>query len=342
MMDDLTLFDSLFTTVFTFICAFIGMGNAFVIFSIVYFERLRRNVSNYFIASLAVADFLTGMVLIPMGIYQKKLPSSTSVPLVFCDTFQTIHITFAASSILHLMAISIDRYYRIKEPLKYRTWMTTKRASVLIATIWIASLVDGVSCLMGQKMAHLPYVSECEYLMGDPWFVMVMATIFVFVPSTTLVVIYVQLYRLAVKHKHDAYVTNISVKGIQPNMAMRRHRFIGHKRAQGQQQCTSHHLTKVQSRRQFAVREHRAAVTIGFVLFAYLFCMVPSVTMYFIKSFCQNCEIADSKLFYLYPWLIWFNSGMNPIIYLLLNNDFRKAFNRVFCHSCTLARNPRL
>lgn len=322
------LFNLLLTCSFSIFCAFVTLGNLFVIFAIVYFQRLRRNVSNCFIASLAFCDLITGTVVIPLGIYQKvttklfKLPI-TDLAIPFCDIFQSIHVITTAASILHLLAISLDRFYRIKEPLKYRTWMNYRKASFILIAIWLASFLDALMCLAIQKMGHVVYASECEYLGGEPYLYLIMGIFFIFIPSITLVVIYIKLYRLAVQYKSSctSSQTQISAKGVR----LRKHRIQGKR--------DKVHATLV-PRQGSAIREHRAAVLIGFVLAAYLICFVPSVTMYFAKSFCETCQLATSLWYNVYPWLMWLNSGINPIIYLMLNNDFRRAFQRFFCRPC--------
>src|SRR5690349_2968593 len=138
-MNSSYLADSFLPNTFCLVSVFIVIGNSFVFLSIVYDGLLRRNISNYFIASLALCDIITGLVLIPMKIYQKK--STESMSELYCEFFQTLHFFTCQNTIVHLYSISLDRYYRIKDPLKHKRFLTPRRTLAIMALLWIISFL---------------------------------------------------------------------------------------------------------------------------------------------------------------------------------------------------------
>ncbi|VVD00270.1 unnamed protein product [Leptidea sinapis] len=82
-------------------------GNVLVILSVVR-EKNLQTATNYFIVSLAVADLLVAVVVMPFGVYY-LLNGVWSLPPVVCDCYIAIDVTCSTSSIFNLVAISVDR-----------------------------------------------------------------------------------------------------------------------------------------------------------------------------------------------------------------------------------------
>ena len=128
----------------------IVFGNVLVIMAFIKTTNLRNHV-NYFVVGLAIADILVGMISLPMWILLlviqwkgQPMPGyATNLSLLF-DTLDS----FAAiNSILHLMAISLERFFATAYPIKHRgTSKRFYRYSVLL--IWLVSLLLACSKLL--------------------------------------------------------------------------------------------------------------------------------------------------------------------------------------------------
>jgi len=83
-------------------------GNALVIAAVVLERTLRNFAANYLIASLAVADLLVALLVMPLAAVYEVSERWLLGPVV-CDMWTSFDILCCTSSIFHLVAISVDR-----------------------------------------------------------------------------------------------------------------------------------------------------------------------------------------------------------------------------------------
>lgn len=100
------------------------IGNAMVIIVFKRERRLRRR-TNYYIVSLAMADFLVGLLGIPFAIL-----ASVGLPrnLHACLFTISLLVVCCTISIFCLVAVSVDRYWAILHPMAYSRNVRTKTA----------------------------------------------------------------------------------------------------------------------------------------------------------------------------------------------------------------------
>lgn len=100
------------------------VGNAMVIVVFKRERRLRRR-TNFYIVSLATADFLVGLLGVPFAVL-----SSVGLPrnLHACLFTISLLIVLCTISIFCLVAVSVDRYWAILHPMAYSRNVRTKTA----------------------------------------------------------------------------------------------------------------------------------------------------------------------------------------------------------------------
>ena len=116
-----------------FPCAVAILGNALVVFIIISKRRLRI-IPNLFVLSLALADFSVGLVYFPTYFFCQELV------LCECKIGYDIAVLATYSSVTNLCAMTVDRYIVIVKPLRYVTWMTSRRAIFLVVLAWAIPL----------------------------------------------------------------------------------------------------------------------------------------------------------------------------------------------------------
>ena len=108
------------------------LGNGLVVILIISRTRLHM-LPNWFVLSLALADFFVGLVIVPTDFVCKNYIFSSPCP---CNIGYAIAILAIYSSVANLCTMTVDRYIAIIKPLRYVTWMTSRRAAFLMALAW--------------------------------------------------------------------------------------------------------------------------------------------------------------------------------------------------------------
>ncbi|XP_067619831.1 octopamine receptor Oamb isoform X2 [Eurosta solidaginis] len=136
-------------TVLLFIILLVISGNSLVIAAVFCSNKL-RSVTNYFIVNLAVADLLVGLAVLPFSATWEVFKVWIFGD-IWCRIWLAVDVWMCTASILNLCAISLDRYVAVTRPVTYPNIMSTKRAKVLIAGIWVLSFVICFPPLVGWK-----------------------------------------------------------------------------------------------------------------------------------------------------------------------------------------------
>lgn len=129
--------------IFVFLCSICGLlaigGNLTLLVIFRYCGTVREKMNNTFVVSLAVADLMIGLTIIPLYIcYGVAFEPRWLVKL---EGFLWIVTTSATTH--SLSAVSIDRLISVIYPLRYHQIITRKRCTVSILLIWLGSVIFG-------------------------------------------------------------------------------------------------------------------------------------------------------------------------------------------------------
>lgn len=89
--------------------------------------------------------------------------------------------------------------------------------------------------------------------------------------------------------------------------------------------------TPISRRKAMLNREKRFTFVLAVVMGVFVICWFPFFLSYSLQAVCpETCSI-PLPLFKFFFWIGYCNSCVNPVIYTIFNNDFRKAFKRILC-----------
>ncbi|UJR37887.1 hypothetical protein I4U23_030577 [Adineta vaga] len=169
-------------------------GNIFVI-AAVKLEKTLHAVAYYLFVSLAVADLLIATMVMPITLL-KEVTRSWILGSFICDAFVTIDLLCCTASILHLVAIALDRYWSITN-LDYATKRTPARILMLICVIWVTSILISSAHLFPifRDANGLPS-DQCRLIGNVPYTIISTVGAF-YIPLIGMCIIYWKIFQAA-------------------------------------------------------------------------------------------------------------------------------------------------
>ncbi|KAF3849098.1 hypothetical protein F7725_015595 [Dissostichus mawsoni] len=144
-------------------------GNALVMYAFLCNKKL-RTPPNFFIMNLAVSDFLMAITQSPIffvnSLYRGWIFGETG-----CKIYAFCGALFGITSMINLLAISLDRYIVITKPLQAIRWTSKRRTCLIIALVWLYSLAWSLAPLLGWS-SYIPegLMTSCtwDYVTSTP------------------------------------------------------------------------------------------------------------------------------------------------------------------------------
>ncbi|XP_028164117.1 dopamine D2-like receptor [Ostrinia furnacalis] len=166
-------------------------GNVLVIMSVSR-ERSLQTATNYFIVSLAVADLLVAVVVMPFGVYY-LFNAVWGLPAVVCDCYIAMDVTCSTSSIFNLVAISVDRYIAVTQPIKYAKHKSNGRVWLMIGVAWLVSGAIGSPIVLG--LNNTPDRSPDQCLFNNTNYVIYSSLGSFYIPCIIMMFLYYNIFK---------------------------------------------------------------------------------------------------------------------------------------------------
>ncbi|KAM6184586.1 alpha-2A adrenergic receptor [Rhynchocyon petersi] len=178
---------------------FTVFGNVLVIIA-VFTSRALKAPQNLFLVSLASADILVATLVIPFSLANEVM-GYWYFGKAWCEIYLALDVLFCTSSIVHLCAISLDRYWSITQAIEYNLKRTPRRIKAIIFTVWVISAVISFPPLIsiekkGGGGGPKPAEPRCE-INDQKWYVISSCIGSFFAPCLIMILVYVRIYQIA-------------------------------------------------------------------------------------------------------------------------------------------------
>ena len=267
--------------------------NLLVILSISHFRQL-HTPTNALLLSLAVADLLVGLLVMPIeGL--RYIQTCWLLGKLMCALTPYVSYSLFSVSLGNMVLISIDRYLAICDPLLYSTKITLNRVKIVTCLCWVISLIYN-GCILMKHLGQPDRLSSCH---GECVVVIshVAGTVDLFMnfigPCTVMVILYMRVFVVAVSQ----------VRVIRLQAA----------------------ATSVPAAPTVKSSERKAARTLGIVITVFLMCFCP----YYYPGVADDNTSNSLSYFAVLSWLMLLNSCLNPLIYAMFYPWFRKSIKLI-------------
>ncbi|XP_071490702.1 allatostatin-A receptor-like [Diadema antillarum] len=121
--------------------AILGITGNVLVIAVVFSRRSKSRSTDILVGNLAIADFVTSILLIP---YPKLnfIPNTWTGEL-FCKVFEGEYLmwTTVTASIYTLVAVSLDRFFAVVYPIHFKRFAIRRLVNLIVCLVWVGSCV---------------------------------------------------------------------------------------------------------------------------------------------------------------------------------------------------------
>uniref|UniRef100_A0A0N4ZW99 G_PROTEIN_RECEP_F1_2 domain-containing protein n=1 Tax=Parastrongyloides trichosuri TaxID=131310 RepID=A0A0N4ZW99_PARTI len=184
-----------------FFCIMTISGNCLVVVAVCT-KKYLRNPTGFLIVSLAIADLIVGLVVMPLNSLFEVTNHVWLLGLPMCDLFHAFDILASTSSIWSLCVISLDRYMAGQDPIGYRDKVSKRKILITIGLVWMASAcLSFPAIIWWRKASPQLYLDENKCIFTDNWLYIVFSSLVSFyIPLILILFAYGRVYLIATRH----------------------------------------------------------------------------------------------------------------------------------------------
>ncbi|XP_034565760.1 adenosine receptor A2a-like [Notolabrus celidotus] len=307
--------DQLVYIILELVIALLAVTGNVLVCCAVFLNSNLQSITNFFVVSLAVADIAVGLLAIPFAI---TISTGFCANFFGCLFIACFVLILTQSSIFSLLAIAVDRYIAIKNPLRYSGLVTGQRAKGIIALCWFFSVGIGLTpmlgwnrgsnataatnskiCPEGLTVCLFEEVVTMDYMIYFNFFGCVL------MPLMIMLVIYAHIFMAARRQLRlmGLKVANVPTPG-------------GVTSTSGTSRSTLQ-------------KEVHAAKSLAIIVGLFALCWLPLHIINCFNHLCEGCGRSHVWVMNIAIILSHANSVINPLIYAYRIREFRQTFRKI-------------
>uniref|UniRef100_A0A3B4A8K7 G-protein coupled receptors family 1 profile domain-containing protein n=1 Tax=Periophthalmus magnuspinnatus TaxID=409849 RepID=A0A3B4A8K7_9GOBI len=290
------------------------LGNLLIVVTL-YRRPYLLTPSNKFVFSLTLSNLLLSALVLPF-VAVSSARRDWMFGVVWCNFTALLYMLISSASVMTLGAIAIDRYYAVLYPMIYPMKITGNRAVVVIAYVWLHSLVGCLPPLFGWSSFEFDcYKWTCVASWHKDWsYTSFWVAWCILPPFVVMLACYGVIFRVARMKARKVHCGTVIVAQDDSGAAQRNGR-----------KNSSTSTSSNGSRRSliYAGSQCKAFVTILVVIGTFLVTWGPYVVVVCMEALCGQGS-ASHMLETLVAWLSFCSAVCHPLIYGLWNKTVRK------------------
>lgn len=293
------------TTLYCLIMVTSLAGNSLVI-AIIYRKKRMRTTTNIFIANMAVSDLLFPFFAFPKEISEIFLGRMRWVVLgtageILCKAVNFFQDISTAVSIQSLVVIAVDRFHAVNFPLRPR-FITAKKSRLIVAFTWFTAMVIHSPYFYTFRTKSHENQTYCistwkpafETKSAHRLYAGIIMTTLIFIPIFLLVVLYSLIAVELVCQRNAGHQSN-------------------------------------QERERRDKENRKVLKQVLTVVLLFISCIMPFTVFMFFCHFVWLWDIPCGFQPFFFPtkFIIHSNAALNPFIYFIFNQNYRKGFKEI-------------
>ncbi len=320
-----------------FFMLFIIIGNMFVILSVGLFRDM-RTLTNCLIVSLATADILVAIMVLPISLHHEVVGIWNLGPYV-CDFWITSDVFCCTASILNIVVIALDRYWLITKNVRYThntSFPRNRVLAVMVFVAWVASGIISSSPLFGWNTGT-EHMDPSQCIISQDIGYTIFSTFGAFwFPLFVILAVYAKIFKIARTRAR----TRAKARAVHPSMNStvlsetngKPVRYFRPSESTSPQASPRHSHNRRQNSSEKRARQRsrtrNSARTLGLIIGGFVLCWLPFFILATVLPFCPSCDVPP-MLMSVVLWLGYSNSLLNPAIYAIWDKNFRRSFKRL-------------